>query len=140
MRPRLLVGILLVLTALFCWGLGWIAWGFVRAGGPVGWGLALAVVILLVLSVWVTWREVLFGISASRLGRAYAHSHEETAAASAASPRAEFEAARAHVESRDGDWRAWYRLGLAYDAVRDRRHAREAVRRAIALARGGRAA
>lgn len=140
MRPRLLVGILLVLTALFCWGLGWIAWGFVRAGGPVGWGLALAVVILLVLSIWVTWREVLFGISASRLGRAYAHSDEETAAASAASPRAEFEAARAHVERRDDDWRAWYRLGLAYDGVRDRRHAREAVRRAIALERDGRAA
>lgn len=140
MRPRLLVGILLVLTALFCWGLGWIAWGFVRAGGPVGWGLALAVVILLLLSVWVTWREVLFGISAARLGRAYAHSDEETAATSAASPRAEFEAARAHVERRDRDWRAWYRLGLAYDGVRDRRHAREAVRRAIALERDGRAA
>ena len=31
------------------------------------------------------------------------------------------------------DWRAWYRLGLAYDASGDRRRAREAVRRAITL-------
>ena len=33
------------------------------------------------------------------------------------------------------DWRAWLRLGLVYDASGDRRRARAAVRRAIALAR-----
>lgn len=71
MRQKLLVAILVLITAAYCWGLGWIAWGFSRAGGTVGWGLALGVAILLALTVWVTWREVLFGMAAGRLAREY---------------------------------------------------------------------
>jgi len=37
------------------------------------------------------------------------------------------------VEAHPDDWRAWYRLGLAYDASGDRRRARGAVRQAIQL-------
>lgn len=138
MRERLFVGVLLVLTALFCWALGWIAWGFARAGTALGWGFALAICALLVLTVWVTWREVLFGLAAARLGRAYRTDAApvEPSADATADPRAEFEAARAEAEGTgEGDWRSWYRLGLAYDALRDRRHARESVRRAIELER-----
>ena len=40
---------------------------------------------------------------------------------------------RDEVTASPDDWRAWYRLGLAYDASGDRRRAREAVRRAITL-------
>ena len=40
---------------------------------------------------------------------------------------------RADVEAHPDDWRAWYRLGLAYDAAGDRRRARAAVRQAIRL-------
>ena len=158
MRSRLVVAVLLLLTAVFAWGLGWIAWGFARAGGTIGWGLAAATVVLLALTVWVTWREVLFGLAASRLARldgaAAERDGQEPGAArddrvDLADPAQrtdrrqvasdEFEAARAAIESgADGDWRAWYRMGLAYDGMRDRRHAREAVRRAIALERAGR--
>ena len=41
---------------------------------------------------------------------------------------------RAQVEQSPEDWRAWYRLGLAYDAAGDRRRAREAIRASIRLA------
>lgn len=157
MGQKLFVAALLLITAAYAWGLGWIAWGFARAGGAVGWGLALGVTILLVLTVWVTWREVLFGMRAGRLGREYgrAPSPAERAAvveddgqgdqdvpgsaSRAAQARAEFEAARAAIQedpSRERDWRAWFRLALAYDAVRDRRNARMATRRAIDLHRG----
>ena len=44
-----------------------------------------------------------------------------------------FPAYRADVEAHPDDWRAWYRLGLAYDAAGDRRRARAAVRQAIRL-------
>src|SRR5690625_2825537 len=71
MRQKLLVAALVLITAAYCWGLGWIAWGFSRAGGAIGWGLALGVAILLALTVWVTWREVLFGMAAGRLAREY---------------------------------------------------------------------
>ncbi len=56
--------------------------------------------------------------------------------------RAEADAAfpryREEVEAAPEDWRAWYRLGLAYDGSGDRRRARAAIRRAIALERRGR--
>lgn len=157
MGQKLFVAALLLITAAYAWGLGWIAWGFARAGGAVGWGLALGVTILLVLTVWVTWREVLFGMRAGRLGREYGGAPpsaggeaavqddgpgDQDAPGSAnrtAQARAEFEAARAAIQedpSRESDWRAWFRLALAYDAVRDRRNARMATRRAIDLHRG----
>lgn len=136
MKDRLLVTVLVLVTAAYTWGLGWIAWGFVRAGTALGYGMALGIVILLVLTIWVIWREVLFGLASARLSRRY----EPPAAAIDGDPRAEFEAARAVLEddtARGGDgrgeddWRAWFRLALAYDALRDRRGARMATRRAI---------
>ena len=47
----------------------------------------------------------------------------------------EFPRYQAEVEGAPGSWRAWLRLGLAYDASGDRRRARWATRKAIALAR-----
>lgn len=131
MRQRLFVALLVLITAAYCWGLGWIAWGFSRAGGAIGWGLALGVVILLALTVWVTWRELLFGMASGRLARAYEPPEEPLPDA-----REEFERARRRVqESSPQRWQDWFRLALAYDALRDRRGARMATRRAIAAAR-----
>jgi hypothetical protein len=48
---------------------------------------------------------------------------------------AAFERRRAEVEAAPSDWRTWLRLGLAYDDAGDRRRARAAVRRAVALHR-----
>ncbi|MCU1579320.1 MAG: hypothetical protein JWP19_1524 [Rhodoglobus sp.] len=48
---------------------------------------------------------------------------------------AEFPKYQAEVEAAPGSWQAWLRLGLAYDASGDRRRARWATRKAIALAR-----
>jgi hypothetical protein len=50
----------------------------------------------------------------------------------------EFPRYQAEVEADPESWRAWLRLGLAYDASGDRRRARWATRRAIALERAGR--
>jgi Flp pilus assembly protein TadD len=52
---------------------------------------------------------------------------------------AAFPAFRAAAEAEPESWRAWLRLGLAYDAAGDRRRARSAVRRAITLERAARA-
>lgn len=148
MRQKLFVGVLVLITAAYCWGLGWIAWGFVRAGSAVGYGLALGVVILLALTIWVIWREVLFGAAAGELARDYSPPTD----AVPDDPRAEFEAARAAVQSGEDrsahgedseqgagqDWSAWFRLALAYDALRDRKNARMATRRAIGARRAAR--
>lgn len=47
---------------------------------------------------------------------------------------------QAEVEANPDDWKAWSRLGLAYDASGDRRRARWATRQAIRLERGEAAA
>ena len=50
----------------------------------------------------------------------------------------QFPAYQAEVEANPESWRAWLRLGLAYDASADRRRARWATRKAIALERAAR--
>ena len=50
----------------------------------------------------------------------------------------EFPRYQAEVEADPVSWRAWLRLGLAYDASGDRRRARWATRKAIALERAQR--
>lgn len=160
MFARLGALFLVALTALYCYGLGWIAYGFARSGTPIGWGLALGVGIIVVLTVWVTWREVLFGIATTRAARAYRDALTAgTIATPLDDPRAEFEAARAALQAATGSetapdgsrtmtgsdpnseligvgqWHAWYRLGLAYEALSDRKHARDAVRRALRVRR-----
>ena len=47
----------------------------------------------------------------------------------------EFPRYQAEVENAPESWRAWLRLGLAYDASGDRKRARWATRKAIALER-----
>jgi hypothetical protein len=49
----------------------------------------------------------------------------------------EFPSYRQAVEAEPESWRAWLRLGLAYDASGDRRRARWATRKAISLQRIG---
>ena len=50
----------------------------------------------------------------------------------------QFPAYQAEVEADPESWRAWLRLGLAYDASGDRARARWATRKAIALERSHR--
>ena len=49
-----------------------------------------------------------------------------------------FPAYQAAAEADPGNWRTWYRLGLAYDASGDRRRARWAMRQSIRRSRGSR--
>jgi Flp pilus assembly protein TadD len=48
---------------------------------------------------------------------------------------AEFPRYKAEVEADPGSWKAWFRLGLSYDASGDRTRARRSLRRAITLER-----
>ncbi|MEB0307510.1 tetratricopeptide repeat protein, partial [Cryobacterium sp. 10I1] len=48
---------------------------------------------------------------------------------------ADFPQYRDAVDAAPEDWKAWFRLGLAYDAAGDRKRARGAIRTAITLER-----
>jgi hypothetical protein len=117
---------------------------FLQTGQPVGIAIGVALLVLPVVGAYLLVRELLFGLRATRLTRRLAgeealpgadlprrpSGRADRAAADAVFPRYAEEA-----EARPDDWRAWLRLGLAYDLAGDRRRARAAVRRAIALSR-----
>jgi hypothetical protein len=114
---------------------------------PAAKGLGAALLLLPLLGAWALISELLFAIRSQRImarlegeGRlpdeqlpALASGRIDRAAADEVFPRY-----RAETEANPEAWWAWLRLALAYDASGDRRRARSATRRAIALERSER--
>ncbi|WP_438856340.1 hypothetical protein [Agromyces sp. M3QZ16-3] len=135
--------VMAVLLVLYVALVGWRAVQFVLTGEPVAVAMGVALIVLPIVAVWAIWRELAFGIRSQRLVERL----ESEGALDLGIPvrpsgrpeRAEADAAfpefRAAVEADPDSWRAWLRLGLAYDAAGDRRRARRSVRRAIELER-----
>ena len=138
----LMAALLAVYVAL----VGWRAVQFVATGEPVGIAMGIALIVLPLIAAWAIWRELAFGIRSQTLVQRLdaeggldlglpllPSGRPERAAATAA-----FDGFRADVDADPESWRAWLRLGLAYDAAGDRRRARQAVRKAIELERAAR--
>ena len=139
----------LVLTALmgvYVWLVLTRVVALLRTGEPVGVVLGLAFGILPLLVLWYLAAEWLLAARVQRLADALAATGDlpvddlprspggriDRAAASA-----QFEAVRAQVEAEPERWQGWFHLGFAYDAAGDRRRARAALRKAVALHRAG---
>ena len=116
----------------------------ILTGEPVGVAMGVALFVLPVIAAWAIGRELLFGARTEALVRRLEAEGglpvEDLP--TRASGRPLRDAAdeqvpqyRAEVEAAPESWRAWFRLGLAYDASGDRRRAREALRQAIRLER-----
>lgn len=147
MSARIGVIVMAVLLAVYIAVVGQRAWLLLTSADPIGVLMGVGLVILPLIAVWALGRELWFGVGAERLARRLEAdgalpSEEVHVRPSGRVVRedadAVFPAYRADVEARPDDWRAWYRLGLAYDASGDRRRARDAVRRAIRLERADR--
>jgi len=132
-----------VLLAIYVVLVGWRAVQFVATGEPIAVAMGIALIVLPIVAAWALWREIMFGVRSQALVRRLEaegaldlgipllpSGRPERAAADAAFP-----AFRAAAEAEPDSWRAWLRLGLAYDAAGDRRRARSAVGRAITLER-----
>ena len=144
MRVRIAVAVMAALLALYL--VFAIRYGFllIGVGEPIGIALGVALLVFPVLAAGALAAELVFTVRADRLGQRLAAEgglpDEEVAlrpsggidraAADAVFPRYQRDA-----EEHPEDWRAWYRLGLAYDASGDRRRARWATRQAIKLSR-----
>lgn len=145
--PRALTGVLAVAAG------GLLAWRgllFARSGGTAGLVLGAGVLVVLAVGVAATLAEIRFGVRSAELARRL---EAEGGLPEDLLPRRpsgrivreaadeDFDRWREQARLSPQDWRVWYRLALAYDAARDRRRARAAVRRAIAVAdtraRGG---
>jgi cytochrome c-type biogenesis protein CcmH/NrfG len=118
------------------------AWLLIATGEPVAVMLGAGLLLLPVVGVWVVAAELRFGIRTAELSRELEQEGglpvddlPRTASGrldrQAADER--FQSARVDTEAAPKDWRAWYRLAVAYDDARDRRQARAAMRTAIRL-------
>lgn len=132
-----------VLLGVYVALVGWRAVQFAATGEPVAIGIGIALIVLPIIAAWAIWRELAFGIRSQQLvKRLETEGATDLGIGTTASGRAdrasadaEFDRFRTDAEEAPDSWRAWMRLGMAYDAAGDRRRARQAVRRAIELSR-----
>jgi hypothetical protein len=118
------------------------AWVLIASGDPVPVLLGLSVIVIPLIGAWVLWRELAFGMHTQQLGRELGAEGGLPVDDLPRTPsgRIEKDAADARfveyeqqVQEAPDDWRGWYRLAIGYDDARDRKRARAAMRRAIAL-------
>lgn len=142
MTTRIAVIVMAVLLAVYIVLVGQRAVLLVQSGDPVGVTMGVVLLVLPLLAAWGLGRELWFGVKAQRLGTRLEREgglpeDEVSVRPSGRVLRDEadevFPRYREDAEQHPDDWRAWYRLGLAYDAAGDRRRARDAVRTAIRL-------
>ena len=142
MSPRAWAIVLVIAVAGYLFLAGARGVALITSGQIVAVALGIAVLVVPFIGAWVVWREVSFGYAMQQMGRQLQEERdlpvddfERMPSGRIVQADAErfFAAERERVEAAPDDWRAWYRLGLAYDAGRDRRRAREAMRRARAL-------
>ncbi len=144
MKGRFAALLMAVLLALYIVLVGWRAVQFVMTGNPLAIAIGLSLIVLPIVGVWALIRELLFGVRTQRLVGVLTSEGglPEEGLPTRASGRPLRDAAdedfahyRAAVEQEPESWRAWFRLGLAYDASGDRRRARRAINTAITLER-----
>lgn len=133
-----------VLLALYLGATTQLAVALLGSGTLVTQAMGAALVVLPLVGVWALVRELMFGAASASLVRILeaegALPEDNIERRPSGRPLrdqadAEFPKYAAEVEREPQSWRAWLRLGLAYDASGDRRRARAAVRTAIRLSR-----
>ncbi|ARC56554.1 hypothetical protein AS850_05630 [Frondihabitans sp. 762G35] len=117
---------------------------FIASGEAVAIVIGVALFVLPVIGVFALLAEIRFGLRTERVVTQLASEgalpvDDMPKRASGRYDRevadAEFPGYAAAVEAAPNDWRAWFRLGLAYDACGDRRRARGAIRRSLRIRR-----
>ncbi|MCB5909294.1 hypothetical protein [Streptomyces pinistramenti] len=111
-------------------------------GEPAAMGMGAVAFALPVIGAWFLWHNTRFARSAHRLAREMAAEEGPAGEEPRRTPggRIDRDAAdaifaerQAETEDAPGDWRAWFRLAVAYHDARDTPRARKAMQRAITL-------
>lgn len=144
MSSRVFAAVMAALLLVYLVLVAQLAIRLITVDEPIGKALGVALLVLPVVGLWTLIAELLFGIRSEKLGRKLSSegSYPLQDLPRSASGRVDrsaadevFEQFKKEAESTPDRWQSWYRLGLAYDACGDRRRAREAIRRAIAVER-----
>ncbi|MGU3411895.1 tetratricopeptide repeat protein [Microbacterium sp. M1A1_1b] len=132
-----------VLLLVYIVLIGQRAVAFIATGLAIGIAIGIALAVIAVIGVLLLVLEFRFGLRITRLGarleREGATPDDVVEVRPSGRPtRAAadelFPAYKAAVEAAPDDWRAWFRLGVVYDAAGDRKRARAAMRTALAHA------
>lgn len=124
------------------------AWVLFTSGDLVQIVFAASIVVIPIVGVALIARELWFGWSTRAMGRQLASEgglpqyHGELTPSGRPTKEdadAAFEQYAQDVQVSPHDWRAWFRLAIAYDDARDRKRARAAMRQAAKLFASGRA-
>lgn len=147
MKGRIAAILMSALLVLYLVVVAQLAIRLVNVDNAVSKALGIALIVLPIIGAWALVAELLFGFVTQRLTRELERAGElpidmlaksTSGRPDRAAADAEFPKYRSEVEADPGSWKAWFRLGLAYDASGDRRRARRAIRRAIVLRRESR--
>lgn len=144
MRTRIAVAVMTALLGLYL--VFAVRYGLllIEVGTPVSIAIGVALLVFPLVAGGALVAELVFTIRGDRLGQRLEQEGElpgeelpllPSGRIDRAAADAVFPSYQAAVVARPGDWRTWYRLGLAYDAAGDRRRARWAVRQAIRRSR-----
>lgn len=144
MRARTVAFILVAVLGVYLVLVGWrgvvlVAEG-VGSGDWVGVLLGVSVLVFPVIGAGLVWREVRFGMDTQALAADLAARDElpvddlpkrPSGRVEKQAAREAFDVSHLAAQSRPDDPAAWYRLGLAYNDMGDRRQARASIREAI---------
>ena len=122
------------------------SFALVGSGEPIGIAIGSLMLFLPTVAFWGIYMELRFGLRIEKLGEELKKQNawpqfpfelKPSGRPTKESAQEVFEQFRQDVEADQNNWKAWFALGLAYDAAGDRSRARKAMRQAIALTRKG---
>ena len=130
------------LTVMYVFLLGEKGWVLLQQPHVIAKLMGGLILMFPVVAIWAIIRELVFGLKIEKLAKLLEDSGNwprfnfelrPSGRPTRESANLEFERVRALVEANESDWKLWFTLGLAYDAAGDRRRARVAMRKALAL-------
>ena len=142
MKAKWVAGLLALVVLFYLLLLGQRAWFLLTTPEPGTIALGVGLLVLPALIGWGVWRELRFGLATERLARDLTAEDGMPAEDLPRTPGGRVDRSAADAvfgryadaaRQAPEDWRAWFRLAWAYDAAGDRKRAREAMRRAVAL-------
>lgn len=144
MKNRIAALVMAVLLVLYLVLVSQYAYLLIVSESPIAKAMGIALAVLPLVGAWALVADLTFVVRAERLVKRMGDAGElpvddlPRLPSGRPDPEAadrEFPKYQAEVEAEPQSWKAWVRLGLAYDASGDRRRARWATRTAIKLER-----
>lgn len=144
MKNRIAALVMALLLVLYLVLVSQYAYLLIVSESPIAKAMGIALAVLPLVGAWALVADLTFVVRAERLVKRMGDAGElpvddlPRLPSGRPDPEAadrEFPKYQAEVEAEPQSWKAWVRLGLAYDASGDRRRARWATRMAIRLER-----